>query len=121
MTLPRKKQLKKTQMKTKSMRRDWTDADKKMPYQWCRGCGGDGMERAHLVPRRFDEVRIGPMGGKYLYVEPDNIVALCTPCHHAFDAGELSLLGKLTMREYRHVISILGKARARRRLGGGRP
>ena len=111
--------MKRSPMKRSTVRRFWEDADAKMPLRGCRACGGDGMERAHLVPRRFDEVREGPRGGKYLYVEPDNIVALCRACHEAFDAGTLSLIGKLTMRELRHVVSILGKHRARRRLSGG--
>lgn len=123
MTLPRKKQLKRSRPKNRTLRRDWSDADKKMVMH-CRGCDEEQrwwVERAHLVPRRFDEVRKGARGAKYLYVSPDNIVPLCIECHCAFDAGLLSLIGKLTMREYRHVIRILGKARARRRLGGGRP
>ena len=118
----RKKGLARTQMRTKQVKRRWQHARAKVDGESCRDCGHAFFfppEAAHLVPRRFDEEKTGPKGGKYLYVHPDNIVALCRSCHRAFDAGELSLLGKLTMRELRHVVSILGKHRARRRLSGG--
>ena len=118
----RKKGLKRSRPKNRVLRRDWSDVKKKMQMRECRGCSYEQrfwIQRAHLVPRRFDEVRKGPKGAKYLYVHADNVVPLCIECHRAFDAGELSLVGKLTMRELRHVVSILGKHRARRRLSGG--
>jgi hypothetical protein len=135
--LERRKPLKRTGIKQGQPRRYWGDAHEKIRRDYrCRGCGRgpgeDGLqdclydvggpweriERAHIVPRRYDRVEIGPRGGKRVYVEPDAICPLCSSCHRAFDAGELSLLGKLTMSELRHAVRVLGKERARHRISG---
>lgn len=114
-------------MKRSQPKRLWDDALEKVRSEGrCRSCGQGGvvglfgLQIAHLLGRKYDSVVVGPRGGKYRYVDPDNVVALCWPCHLEFDAHRLSLIGKLTMAELRNTIKTVGKHRARRRLGGGR-
>ncbi|QIN79635.1 hypothetical protein GBA65_15120 [Rubrobacter marinus] len=102
--------------------RDWGDANRKMEAEGCcRNCGGEQeLQRAHLVPRRYDPLVRGPRGARLRYVPAAAICPLCLWCHADFDRGNLSLLGKLFVSELRYAIRVLGKHRARRRLGGRR-
>jgi hypothetical protein len=131
MPLSRKTPMKRTEMKKKLLRRDWSDARAKVSKEGrCRLCGHipaseSLLEAAHLVGCKYDPVMAGPRGGKYLYVEPDSIVPLCGPfthgnCHMRFDKREVSLIGVLDIREYRYAIKLCRSVGidVRRRLGG---
>lgn len=116
-------QLKRKPMKSKPTRRDWRDAIEAVEEEaGCRVCGHPMADAAHIVPRSYDPVKTGPRGGKYLYVEPNNIVALCNSFgndHHGmFDRGELDLSDYLEAEEWLHAEKVLGEGRARRRITG---
>jgi hypothetical protein len=117
-------------MRNSSPKRLWADADRKLAKDVsCRSCGVaslEGLERAHLAPRRYDTQTTGSRGAKCLYVHPDNVVWLCGKfapgrfldmgCHYLFDSGRLNLWPKLSLSEKKHVVRVLGKEGAKRRL-----
>lgn len=72
------------------MRRDWTDAKRKVEAEGvCRNChSGSTLEPAHLIHRG--------MGGG---MEAENIIPLCRTCHKAFDSHMLDILSLLTLEE----------------------
>lgn len=68
MDTKRKKPMKRTPMKRKAVRRDWSDAEiKRTP---CRVCGDPNVELSHLIGRSRDAVLTGPRGGEHR-VHPD--------------------------------------------------
>lgn len=110
-------------MKRKPVKRQWADAMEKVESEpGCRCCGAtDFVDAAHIVPRRYDEEREGPKGGKYLYVHPDNVIPLCNAFssgdHHGqYDAHRLDLLPFLTDAEFLHAVGVLGYERALKRV-----
>jgi hypothetical protein len=105
-------------MKRRQTRRIWGLANKKVFDEGrCRSCGKSwDVQRAHLVPRRFDPEVVGPRGGKIRLVEPDAIMPLCGGCHFRLDAYALSVWHLMTKEEKDYAIDVLGEERARQRL-----
>jgi hypothetical protein len=97
------------------MRRDWSDARAKIEREGrCRVCGHSrDVEAAHVIGRRCDERRVGPRGGKYIYVHPDSVVPLCggfsDKNHHGmYDAYRLDLYPWLTESEWDKAVQDAG-------------
>ncbi len=88
------------------MSHDWTAAHEKVADEGvCRYCASSGpLDPAHIVPRS----RGGDMDAL-------NIVPLCRTHHTAYDAGQLELLGRLTVQEQAHAAGLVGLAEAFRR------
>jgi hypothetical protein len=134
MTLQRNTPLKRTSMKSRPPKRDFSDARAKVEEEGvCRACGiPDGstlddqrvwLETAHVIPRALsDEVLEGPRGGKVRHVPRDAVVPLCAPdrCHAAFDSHRLDLLPVLTRAEELHAVRVVGLGEAYRRITGER-
>lgn len=110
-------------------KRFWGHANEKLEKEreyGCRYCGTQrDLERAHIVPREYDERHTGPRGGKYRYVNPHAVIWLCgwfgNGCHPKLDSSQLDLSSVLSDEEKRHAVSVLGEGRALRRvapLGG---
>lgn len=80
----------------------------------CLVCGrATRVDPAHLIPRS--------LGG---CDDPACVVALCRPCHGAYDAGALDLVADLEpgyRLEAAHAVSHVGLVGALRRLSGRRP
>lgn len=121
-----RKPLKRSRMKSKPVKRFWQHAIEKIESEGCcRACGAtDFVDACHIVPRRFDEETTGPRGGKYLYVDPRNVIALCGAFseqnHHAmFDSHDLDLLEVITEEEFEYAVGVLGYERALKRVSGG--
>ena len=85
-------------MKRKQPVRDWKDARAKIDAEGqCRLCGiTRGLQCAHIVGRKFDRPQPGK---KTLWVNPDSVLALCPPCHGAYDRHEVSILHRLSEAE----------------------
>lgn len=98
--------MKRTQMKRKQVRRDWSDAEIKR--QPCRVCGNPNAELAHLIGRSRDVVLRGPRGGEYRYVHPDSVVPLCSEHHRLYDERRLDLLPHATLEEQIRAIEDAG-------------
>lgn len=130
--------MKRSAMKTRLPRRDWSKAILKRNQEgYCRACGhADGgyingyvvyLELAHIIGRKHDLEVTGPRGGKKLIVLPESVAPLCgsTPerrgCHQSYDEYELDLLPYLSIEEQvQAVIDADGIALAYRRLTGQR-
>jgi hypothetical protein len=134
MGLTRKTGLKRTPMKSRPSKRDFSDARAKVEEEGvCRACGIpddstlDGqrvwLEAAHVIPRALsDEVLEGPRGGKVRHVPRDAVVPLCAPdrCHLLFDENRLDLLSVLTLEEQLFAVRVAGGIEnARRKIVGG--
>lgn len=92
------------------MRRDWSDAHAKVELEGrCRVCGTDRLRReaAHVIGRRYDSER-----GGVVYVEPDDVVPLCAPCHGLYDARKLDVLPFLSYAEQARAALHVGLVRA---------
>lgn len=100
-------------MKRGQPKRDWKKARAKVDDEGaCRVCGIErGLQAAHIVPRQYDERR-----GSVRFVDPNNILPLCPPCHASFDAHELDVLPVLEREEELHAVGVLGLEGARRRV-----
>lgn len=119
--------LKRSRMKSKPTIRRWTEADEKLRDELDRGCRACGtqrnLERAHVVPREYDEIVKGSRGGRYRFVNPNAVIWLCGPLsehnHHAmFDSHNLDLLEVITEEEFEYAVRILGYERALKRVSG---
>jgi hypothetical protein len=102
-------------------KRDWTDANAKVEIEGrCRVCGweGEGLERAHIMGRRYDQ----PVhtGTRTLYVNPLDVLPLCPvfapeKCHHRYDHRELDLLPFLAPEEQTRAVEVAGGIEAARK------
>jgi 5-methylcytosine-specific restriction endonuclease McrA len=104
-------------MRKKPVVRDWSDCDHKRGP--CRVCNSrEFVHLHHLAGRLFDK-RLSPTRR---WVDPDGVIPLCANCHVSFHNRKLSLVGYLTLREYRWVVRICREKglNARLRLGGKR-
>jgi hypothetical protein len=117
--------VKRTPLKKKQLRRDWSLALLKKEEaiesgEGCRVCGTlFNLQIAHTVGRQYDPTVIGPRGGKLRMVPPQAVVILCGGDHFKYDAFALSILALVTEKEYEYAVQALGEERARRRLSGG--
>lgn len=103
------------------MRRDWAEPRRKVDEEGaCRFCGRRDrrLEAAHVIPR---SVAPGPANQGAV-----NVVPLCAGdvtgpgCHQRYDAHEISLLGRLTVREEAAAVLVAGGLEAARRVIVGR-
>lgn len=124
--------LKRSRMKRKRVRRDWTRALEKVDREGrCRGCGRTTrqlglidrrLEAAHLLGRTYDTLK-HPNGE--LIVETEATVPLCGPqvntgtCHQLYDARKLDLWGRLTDSEREWAVRRLGRQAITRIKGRG--
>lgn len=121
MSLQRKTPLKRSPMKRKTVKRDWSLAESKRGP--CRAVGrgpcAGPIELAHSVGRRFQDI---PKTNGALLVVPDSVLPLCSTHHRLYDGRRMSILGLLTMAELRNAVAACKRAGldARRRLSGGR-
>ena len=91
--------------------RYWADATEKRDSEGvCRVCRripsgglGDRLEIAHVSGRKYDRQMEGKRPG-VLYVDPVDIVPLCSRDHLLFDANKLDLLPYLTPEEQAAVV-----------------
>ncbi len=132
MGLTRKAGLKRTPMKSRPTKRDWSEAiDKVQDEQRCRVClapdGAEGggevlcLQAAHIIGREHDEARTGPKGGETLVVARESVVPLCQFCHVQYDARRLDLLPYLFLPEQvRAVDDAGGIYAANKRISGAR-
>lgn len=116
--------MKRTRMKRSQPKRDWADAEAKRGP--CRICGSPDGELAHTINRaKQDELRVGPRGGEYLWVNPHSVLPLCGDFfgvghHKQYDAGELDILAYLTLEEQLNAVRAAGGIfLAMQRLTGG--
>lgn len=87
-------------------RRDWVEARAKVELEGrCRFCGEEFpdylLHACHVIGRdrdQFHPVTFEPQREPWLVV-PDRIVPGCEPCHTAYDAHEVGLIGRLTLEE----------------------
>lgn len=105
--------------------RDWVDARRKVTAEGrCRLCGADGrfarIEAAHTVGRVHDRPH-PERGGEALWVDPDDVIPLCTACHLAQHAGEVDLLPVMSLAEQAAAVRKVGIVSAYLRLTGGAP
>lgn len=107
-------------MKSKPMKRDWTDAEaKKRAEGKCRYCGATGVvQSAHVIGREHDEPRWIDQPD-VLYVHPDDVVPLCREHHDLYDARQLDILSVLTRAEQARAVLHVGLMRALKRICGG--
>ena len=100
-------------MKRGSPKRDWTDSVAKLYDEaCCRVCGSHSqLQQAHTAWCKFDQPK---PGRKTLWVNPLDTVPLCLDDHLAYDAGNLDLLGYLTVEEQVRVVQHLGGIEAAR-------
>lgn len=117
-------------MKRRQTKRDWSEAlDKVEEEGRCRACSVpagsyiDGfpvqLEAAHVIGRKYDEVEIGPRGGKTLVVKRESVIPLCNACHLQYDAHRLDLLPFLFLPEQIEAVRAAGGiSSANRRLSG---
>ena len=107
-------------------KRVWKDAIEKIEREirtgkGCRACGAtDFVDAAHVIGREWDSKKIGPRGGKYIYVRPDSVIPLCGAfsknfCHQEYDQHRLNIYEYLTYNEWRDAVSCVGEGRAMRR------
>jgi len=102
-------------------KRDWADANAKVEIEGrCRVCGweGDGLERAHIMGRKYDQPAY--TGTRTLYVNPLDILPLCPvfspeKCHHRYDHKELDLLPFLAPEEQTRAVEVAGGIEAARK------
>ena len=100
----------------------------------CRVCGrrdedlvtaGQRVEAAHTIgrvhdrPRPVPEVEGDPLGP--LWVDPLDVVPLCSADHRLYDARRLDLLPHMTLAEQARAVGHVGIVAALRRLTGTRP
>lgn len=113
--------MKRSPVKRKTVKRYWADAvAKRDSEQVCRVCRrtpsgefGDRLEIAHVSGRKYDRPYVDDgvfLPSDVLYVDPVDIVPLCTSDHLAFDANELDLLPFLTPDEQAAAVLNLGGA-----------
>lgn len=105
------------------VKRFWDHVDVKMA-EGCRICGDSEVDRAHIVPRRYDkkidEAKDLPEHTKaylsasgvdtrtVLYVHPDGIVPLCRKHHEDYDHNKMDLLPHLSKAEQGHAAATVG-------------
>ncbi len=130
MSLQRSAPLRRKAMKSRAIKRDWSEAvDKVQEEGRCRVClapdgiedGGDviRLQAAHVIGREHDGVKVGPKGGETLFVRRESVVPLCQFCHIQYDARRLDLLPYLFLPEQvRAVEDAGGIASANRRISG---
>ena len=119
----RRTSLTRKNVKPKVVREDWHDANRKRTH--CRICGDPNVELAHTIGRAWQNVKVSSLRR---WIPPDAVVPLCksrpekTGCHTLYDARRISLIGYLTLAEYRNAITTCWRLKldCRRRLGGGR-
>ena len=99
-------------------RRDWADARAKIARErYCRRCGRPPpLEAAHTLGRRYDKPK---PGRKTTWVNPLDVIALCSECHRRYDAHEFGILTILTRAELDRATA-LDRGYAVRRLRGPR-
>jgi predicted restriction endonuclease len=108
-------------MKRTRIERDWTDARAKCVAEGrCRVCGRKGkVEAGHVIGREHDRPRT--LGEAKLWVNPLDVVPLCTTHHRAYDHRKLDLLGVLTVEEQARAVYVAGgMITALRRITGNR-
>ncbi len=123
MGLKRKQPMKRTAMKTKQVKRDWTAAIAKVQEEgMCRYCGlSQDLQAAHVIGREHDPLEIGPRGGEMRVVLPEAIVPLCSFHHQVYDVRQLDLLPFLYVDEQAHAVRVAGGiTQALRRITGNR-
>lgn len=122
--------MKRTALKRRPVRRDWSKAIAKIEFKsFCLGCKrsreelaklGRPLQAAHTIGRTYD-LKL-PNGG--IFVDPDSVVALCGPatdtatCHCLFDAGFLNLWELLNLAERAWAVNRVGEGQARRKIEG---
>jgi hypothetical protein len=112
--------LKRSPLKRKTPRRDWSDAEKKRGP--CRVCGFQASELAHTIGRAKQDKRIKRKQGDVwvesdvLWINPSSVVPLCTVHHREYDARQLDLLPYLSIAEEVNAVETVGIESAYRRL-----
>lgn len=110
--------------------RDWSDARAKIEAEGrCRVCGRDDadlralgrpaherVEAAHVIGRAYDGPH--PDGRPGRWVNPDDVVPLCTEDHRDYDAHRLNLAPYLKPVEYVRATRLVGHGPAERRIMG---
>jgi 5-methylcytosine-specific restriction endonuclease McrA len=103
--------LKRSRIKSREPRRDWTEAITKVQEEGrCRVCGAsENLEAAHVIPRAKSDERVtGPRGGEVLRVPRDAVVPLCREHHGDYDAHRLDLLPFLFVPEQIFAVKAAG-------------
>jgi hypothetical protein len=110
------------QRKRPRIERVWDGALEKVRREGrCRLCPEVyGLMAAHTLARKYDEAVELEDGSWAIFVDPDDVIALCPACHADYDARRVSVLEVLSYREQAAAVAHVGIVRALHRLSGQR-